>query len=269
MSSRIWACTMTSKAVVGSSPITSLGLQARAMAIIARWRMPPESWWGKSMTRLVLMPTRSKSSRVRTMACFSERPSWSMIGSAICLPVSVTGFRAFIAPWKIIEISFQRTFCMPYSVRLARFLPSKRISPETILPFAGRSLRIESAAVVLPQPDSPARPRLSPGSTQKLTFSTARTQPCESLKRVVRSRTSRRPLCSKRSGVLEGVVAVALIGRLPRRRPRCPVRPSPRRRRAAGWSRAPAGRSRASRRRSGGPARRSSRSRRCRPHRRP
>src|SRR5450759_5390277 len=45
MSSRICACTMTSSAVVGSSPITSLGLHASAMAIMARWRMPPESWW--------------------------------------------------------------------------------------------------------------------------------------------------------------------------------------------------------------------------------
>ncbi len=59
MSSRICACTMTSSAVVGSSPMTSLGLQASDMAIMARWRMPPESWCGKSITRLGLMPTRS------------------------------------------------------------------------------------------------------------------------------------------------------------------------------------------------------------------
>ena len=41
MSSRICACTMTSSAVVGSSPMMSRGLQASAMAIMARWRMPP------------------------------------------------------------------------------------------------------------------------------------------------------------------------------------------------------------------------------------
>jgi len=46
MSSRICACTMTSSAVVGSSPMTTAGSQASAIAIIARWRMPPDSSWG-------------------------------------------------------------------------------------------------------------------------------------------------------------------------------------------------------------------------------
>ena len=79
-------------------------------------------------------------------------------------------------------ISFQRIFCMPNSVRLARLRPSKSTSPETILPFSGSSLRIAEAAVVLPQPDSPARPKDSPRSRVKLMPSTARTQPEESLK---------------------------------------------------------------------------------------
>jgi len=65
---------------------------------------------------------------------------------------------------------------------LVMLRPSKRTSPETMRPFSGRSLRTESAAVVLPQPDSPARPRLSPFSTWKLTSSTAWTMPWLSLK---------------------------------------------------------------------------------------
>ena len=44
--SRIWACTVTSSPVVGSSASSSRGAQAMAMAIITRWRMPPESWPG-------------------------------------------------------------------------------------------------------------------------------------------------------------------------------------------------------------------------------
>ena len=44
--SRICACTVTSSAVVGSSAISSAGLQDSAMAIIARCRMPPENWCG-------------------------------------------------------------------------------------------------------------------------------------------------------------------------------------------------------------------------------
>src|SRR5215469_4843677 len=44
--SRICACTVTSSAVVGSSAMSSSGLQLSAMAIMARWRMPPENWCG-------------------------------------------------------------------------------------------------------------------------------------------------------------------------------------------------------------------------------
>ena len=39
---RICACTVTSSAVVGSSANRILGPQASAMAIITRWRMPPD-----------------------------------------------------------------------------------------------------------------------------------------------------------------------------------------------------------------------------------
>jgi len=42
----ICACTVTSSAVVGSSAMMSRGRHASAMAIITRWRMPPEYWCG-------------------------------------------------------------------------------------------------------------------------------------------------------------------------------------------------------------------------------
>jgi len=42
---------VTSSAVVGSSAIRSEGLHDSAIAIIARWRMPPENWCGYSWTR--------------------------------------------------------------------------------------------------------------------------------------------------------------------------------------------------------------------------
>ena len=40
---RICACTVTSSAVVGSSAISRSGSFASAIAIITRWRCPPES----------------------------------------------------------------------------------------------------------------------------------------------------------------------------------------------------------------------------------
>ena len=42
---------VTSRAVVGSSAMSSFGLQDSAMAIMTRCRMPPESWCGYSFTR--------------------------------------------------------------------------------------------------------------------------------------------------------------------------------------------------------------------------
>jgi len=51
MRSRIWACTVTSRAVVGSSAMRSSGAPASAMAIITRCFMPPESWKGYSSRR--------------------------------------------------------------------------------------------------------------------------------------------------------------------------------------------------------------------------
>ena len=46
MMSRICAWIVTSSAVVGSSASRSFGLQASAIAIMARWRIPPENWCG-------------------------------------------------------------------------------------------------------------------------------------------------------------------------------------------------------------------------------
>ena len=43
---RIWAWIMTSRAVMGSSAMTSRGLQARAIAIMARCLIPPENSCG-------------------------------------------------------------------------------------------------------------------------------------------------------------------------------------------------------------------------------
>ena len=41
--SRIWAWMVTSRAVVGSSAMIISGPHMRAMAIMTRWRKPPES----------------------------------------------------------------------------------------------------------------------------------------------------------------------------------------------------------------------------------
>ena len=50
-SSRIWAWIVTSSAVVGSSAISSFGSHDSAIAIMTRWRMPPDISCGYCLTR--------------------------------------------------------------------------------------------------------------------------------------------------------------------------------------------------------------------------
>jgi hypothetical protein len=110
----------------------------------------------------------------------------------ICVPIFSVGFSDVIGSWKIIAISFPRTSSRSLFDSFARSKPSKRTDPLTI--FAGgcgSKLMIESAVTDLPQPDSPTMPSVFPGSTVKLTPSTARTIPSRVKKCVWRLSTSR------------------------------------------------------------------------------
>ena len=77
ISRRICAWVVTSSAVVGSSAISSFGSFVRAIAIITRWRMPPENSCGYSPTRRSAsgMPTSPSSSIDRARAA-SSLTSW-------------------------------------------------------------------------------------------------------------------------------------------------------------------------------------------------
>jgi hypothetical protein len=103
---------VTSSAVVGSSAMRSFGLQDSAIAIITRWRIPPESWCGYSLTRRsgLEMWTSFSMSTVLSRASRRPSPSWSRIASAICSPIVNTGLREVIGSWKTIEISLPRIF---------------------------------------------------------------------------------------------------------------------------------------------------------------
>src|SRR3990172_6052440 len=68
------------------------------------------------------------------------------------------------------------------------------MEPSTIRPLYGSSRMIERAAVVFPQPDSPARPRDSPSPREKSTPSTAWTSPSWVSKYVLSPLTSRRAI---------------------------------------------------------------------------
>ena len=87
--SRIPAWTVTSSAVVGSSAISTFGSQASAIAIITRWRMPPESWCGYSSQPRArapgCRPARAARSRARPRRA-PRRPWWRRSTSPIWRP---------------------------------------------------------------------------------------------------------------------------------------------------------------------------------------
>src|SRR5438046_8924127 len=101
-----------------------------------------------------------------------------MRGSAIWSPHRVVGLRAFIAPWKTIEIPRQRTFSRNSSVEnYITSSPDRRPWPSYSSTFLGRSRRMAFAVDVLPHPLSPTLTIVSPHYTNKQTSPTAHHQP--------------------------------------------------------------------------------------------
>ncbi len=72
-SSKICAWMVTSSAVVGSSAINSFGRQASAIAIMTRWRSPPESSCGYCARRRSGAPIPTRRSRSSTWSRVSAR----------------------------------------------------------------------------------------------------------------------------------------------------------------------------------------------------
>src|SRR3990170_7319447 len=138
------------------------------------------------------MPTSSRSSSTRTEASSIETCSWSAIASAICQLIRRTGFREFMAPWKMMEMCFHRIRRSSDSLIKARSFPSYFTLPPMIRPFLGSRRMMERAVVVFPHPLSPARPTDSPFSSLKETLSTARTTPERVSKQVSRFAISNR-----------------------------------------------------------------------------
>ena len=110
---------VTSSAVVGSSAIRSFGRVESAVAIIARWRMPPESSKAYCRKRLPAsaMPTRSSISIERSRAAFFDMPRWSWSCSTIWSPMVMAGAKLAIGSWKIIETASPRTTRISRGVR--------------------------------------------------------------------------------------------------------------------------------------------------------
>ena len=166
MRARICACTVTSSAVVGSSANSSFGPQARAMAIITRWRMPPGQ-----LVRVLAQPPvgsgmRTSVSSRSAVAVASPRdmPRWLRSGSAIWSPTRISGLSELIGSWKTIAIAVPHTSRSSASGRPTSSSPSSRTEPERTTSGPDSRPMIERLSTVLPEPDSPTMPTASPRS---------------------------------------------------------------------------------------------------------
>ena len=84
--------------------------------------------------------------------------------SSIWKPMVRTGFSEVIGSWKIIDTSPPRSLRSSDRFIFIRLLPLYRASPWTIRPGGdGMSPRMESMLTLLPEPDSPTIPSVSPG----------------------------------------------------------------------------------------------------------
>ena len=145
----------TSSAEMGSSATTKSGSAARARA----------------MPKRGLKPTVCISSRTRDSRSRRPRASANVsIGSLMICETVMRGFSEAYGSWKIIWRWRRRPRSCPLE-RRARSPPRNITCP----PVGSVRRRTARPSVDLPQPDSPTRPRVSPGKMSIETPSTALT----------------------------------------------------------------------------------------------
>src|ERR1035437_489208 len=131
---------------------------------------------------------RSSIARIRASAAVMRL--CARMVSTSCSSIVSTGFRLVIGSWKIMAISLPRRPRMSTSGSFVRSTSSNRTWPPSMRPAGCGSRRMIARLVtLLPQPDSPTRPRVSPSSRSNETPFTAWTVPSWVRNRTVRSRT--------------------------------------------------------------------------------
>src|SRR5262245_3307395 len=164
----ICARTDTSSAETGSSSTMSRVSVARARAIAMRCRWPPLNSCGNSGATSRARPTSSRTSPTRASIAECLRSVWISSGSAMMSRTRMRGLSELKGSWK--TTCTARRYAMssaPASPAMSR--PSYRIEPSVGVSCS----KISFEVVVLPQPDSPMRPSVSPGPIAKSTPSTA------------------------------------------------------------------------------------------------
>ena len=146
--------------------MSSTGSHEIDWAIIARWRWPPESWWGYLLNAVggSGISTLVSSSSARSLACSGFMSKCARSASMIWNPTVYTGLSAVIGSWKITAISLPRTSRSSRSGMPRSSRPSSLIEPLTFA-FAGSSPSSAIELELLPEPDSPTIASTSPRRT--------------------------------------------------------------------------------------------------------
>src|SRR5919198_813657 len=137
------------------------------------------------------MPTRSSASAAFAVASLRSMPKCVSSASRIWRPIVKTGLSDVIGSWKIIAISRPRIERSARSLWRIRSRPSNNARPDSTRPLRASSPRIASDVTLLPQPDSPTIPSVSPGAMSNEMPLTACTVPRLVQKRTWRSSTER------------------------------------------------------------------------------
>ena len=165
---RISRWTTTSSAVVGSSMITSSGRSASAIAMTTRWRMPPESSCGYARSGRLSMPTRSSRSPARASA---SRFEIALVRAHHVDELVADAHHRVERVHRALEDHRDVSPTEPAKLFAAkrRRRPRRRRGCRPLVTCAGeRSTCITALpSVLLPQPDSPARPMISPGADRQ------------------------------------------------------------------------------------------------------
>ena len=177
---------------MGSSAISRSGFRTRDIAIMARWRMPPEYSWGYCLARSSGrgMPTRRSISIASLRASFFETCWWARTASTIWSPTRKNGCSELMGSWNTIPIFWPRMPRSSSGDSFSRSWPSKMTSPSIRACLRVTRPMIVRNETLLPDPDSPTTPSVCPGYTENETPSTALTSPSSVGKWTFRFRTS-------------------------------------------------------------------------------
>ena len=141
------------------------------MAIMTRWRIPPESSCGYWRIRRsgAEMPTLRMMSSARARASASVTSRWQRTASAIWSPMRKAGFSEVIGSWKIIAMRSPRSPVRLSGCARSSRWPSNSAAPSIRTPLAPRRPMTASEVTLLPLPDSPTMASVSPGVTARST----------------------------------------------------------------------------------------------------